>query len=238
MEICQRRIFWESLAKRNMKGLVKRSRKSTVKDCMKSSEKSFVKTFVKSFVNYVPSPIIGGDCTSESRRNRIKSEIVLLGTESDLNNIRCISIPFDESVPAYYAISYRWGTHPEWKVQTPNYTASITSISRGNLIKLCKLYRHRIRYIWIDVVCINQADKEHRKMAIKNMDNIYQRAKRIIAVPDLCYCKSNPLMEDVMKEDIEAAIIWLGTNCPLKTYESPECCKLFDKNKPGTYLGY
>ncbi|KAF7721073.1 hypothetical protein EC973_005491 [Apophysomyces ossiformis] len=179
-----------------------------------------------------------GECTSESRRDRIKSEIVLLDTGSELNNIRCISMPFDENVPAYYAISYRWGVHPEWKVQTPNYTASITSISRENLIKLCELYRRRIRYMWIDVVCINQVDKEHRKMAIKNMDNIYQRAKRIIAVPDLCYCKENPLMEDVMKEDIEAAIIWLGRNCPFETYQSPACCKLFDKNEPGTYLGY
>ncbi|KAF7720928.1 hypothetical protein EC973_005762, partial [Apophysomyces ossiformis] len=37
------------------------------------------------------------------------------------------------------------------------------------------------------VVCINQADVFHRKRAIKNMDNIYRRAKKIIAVPDLCY---------------------------------------------------
>ncbi|KAF7722098.1 hypothetical protein EC973_003713 [Apophysomyces ossiformis] len=69
------------------------------------------------------------------------SEIVLLDTRSDLNNIDCISIPFDENVPKYYAISYRWGILPEWKVQTPNYVASITSIPRGNLIKLCGILR-------------------------------------------------------------------------------------------------
>ncbi|KAF7726987.1 hypothetical protein EC973_008182 [Apophysomyces ossiformis] len=134
------------------------------------------------------------------------SEIVLLDTESNLNNIKCISVPFDKGVPEYYAVSYRWGELPEWKAQTPNYTASITSISQGNLIKLCKLYRQKIRYIWIDVVCINQANKKHRKMAIKNMDNIYRRAEKIIAVPDLRYCEEYPLLEDITKEDIDLAI--------------------------------
>ncbi|KAF7722778.1 hypothetical protein EC973_002697 [Apophysomyces ossiformis] len=144
---------------------------------------------------------------SELRRDRIKSEIVLLDTRSELDNIKCVSLPFDEDIPAYYAISYRWGEHAEWNAQTPNYTACITSISRGNLIKLCELLRFQTRYIWIDVISINQADKEHRKMAIKNMDNIYRRADMVIAVPDLCYCDGNPLMEDVTKEDIEAGIL-------------------------------
>ncbi|KAF7722563.1 hypothetical protein EC973_002953 [Apophysomyces ossiformis] len=135
------------------------------------------------------------------------SEIVLLDTNSDFDNIQCISVPFDEDVPEYCAISYRWGRHCKWEAPTPNYIASITSVSQGNLIKLCKLYRQRIPYLWIDVVCINQADKAHRKMAIKNMDNIYRRAKYIIAVPDLCYCDEYPIMEDVTKEDIEVAIV-------------------------------
>ncbi|KAF7720633.1 hypothetical protein EC973_006810 [Apophysomyces ossiformis] len=134
------------------------------------------------------------------------SEIVLLDTASDLNKIKCISIPFDENTPGYYAISYRWGVHAEWKAQTPNYVASITSVSQENLINLCKILRPETRYLWIDVVCINQANVFHRKMAIKNMDNIYRKAKRIIAVPDLCYCAGYPLMEDVSKEHIIAAV--------------------------------
>ncbi|KAF7722450.1 hypothetical protein EC973_003115 [Apophysomyces ossiformis] len=182
--------------------------------------------------------------TPKLRRDRTKSEIVLLDTRSEMNAIQCISIPFNEETPAYYAISYRWGDHPKWEAQTPNYMACITSISQGNLIQLCKLYRHRIRYMWIDVICINQADKYHRKMAIKNMDNIYRRAKRIIAVPDLCYCDEYPLMEDVTKEDIEAAVIWLGGEFFRYLEEKyPSLlviryCPVFDKNEPGTYYGY
>ncbi|KAF7721077.1 hypothetical protein EC973_005495 [Apophysomyces ossiformis] len=148
------------------------------------------------------------------------SEIVLLDTGSDFDNIKCISVPFDDRVPAYYAISYRWGRHPEWKAQTPNYVASITSVSQGNLIKLCKLYRRKVRYLWIDVVCINQADKKHRKMAIKNMDKIYRKAKRIIAVPDLCYCNEYPLMEDVTKEDIQAGLIKIRRECDYRIWGS------------------
>ncbi|KAF7720632.1 hypothetical protein EC973_006809 [Apophysomyces ossiformis] len=166
------------------------------------------------------------------------SEIVLLDTGSDFDNIKCISIPFDDHLPEYFAISYRWGVHAEWKARTPNYMASITSISQGNLIKLCTYYRSRIRYLWIDVVCINQADKNHRKMAIKVMDDIYRRAKRIIAVPDLCYCDKNPLMKDITKEDIEAAVIGMGMRYFLLKYEPRIIDTLFDWHEPGTYPGF
>ncbi|KAF7727334.1 hypothetical protein EC973_007643 [Apophysomyces ossiformis] len=173
--------------------------------------------------------------SSMSRRDRIESEIVLLDTRSEMNAIQCISIPFDENVLAYYAISYRWGHHPEWKAQTPNYVASITSISQGNLIKLCRHYRDRIRYMWIDVICINQSDRAHRKMAIKNMSNIYERAKRIIGVPDLRYCKDNPFMEDVSREDIEAAIITMSGDW--LTNEN-NIDMLLDRKEPGMYHGF
>ncbi|KAF7722090.1 hypothetical protein EC973_003705 [Apophysomyces ossiformis] len=148
-----------------------------------------------------------------------KSEIVLLDTESDFSDIKCISVPFDENVPQYYAISYRWGVHSLWEAQTPNYMASITSISQGNLIKLCKLWRSHIRYIWIDVVCINQADKEHRKMAIKNMDKIYEKAEKIIAVPDLCYCTEYPMMEEVEEDHIKSVVNALS---PKESAQNPQ----------------
>ncbi|KAF7727326.1 hypothetical protein EC973_007635 [Apophysomyces ossiformis] len=175
---------------------------------------------------------------SVSQRNRIENEIVLLDTRSEMNAIRCVSIPFDENVPAYYAISYRWGHHPEWRAQTPNYVASITSISQANLIKLCRYYRDRIRYMWIDVICINQSDRAHRKMAIKNMSNIYGRAKRIIGVPDLRYCKDNPFMEDVSREDIEAAIIKMCEGDAMEILLCSDMGNLLYKYEPGTYLGF
>ncbi|KAF7722565.1 hypothetical protein EC973_002955 [Apophysomyces ossiformis] len=133
-------------------------------------------------------------------------DIVLLDTKSTYGHLICVSKPFDENVPDYYAISYRWGEHPQWRAQTPNYVTYVTSISRYNLIKLCHLYRDIIPYLWIDTICINQTDAVQRKKAIKNMDNIYRCAKKIVAVPDLCYCHQNPRMDMVTKEDIETAV--------------------------------
>ncbi|KAF7720539.1 hypothetical protein EC973_007626, partial [Apophysomyces ossiformis] len=138
------------------------------------------------------------------------NEIVLLDTTSNLEKIKCISVPFHGTIPEYYAISYRWGVHREWKAQTPNYVASITSISRRNLIKLCDILQPKTRYIWIDIVCIDPANVCNTKVAINNVADIFLEAKRVVAVPDLCYCSEYPLMEAVTKEDIETAYeaIW------------------------------
>ncbi|KAF7722566.1 hypothetical protein EC973_002956 [Apophysomyces ossiformis] len=43
-------------------------------------------------------------------------------------------------------------------------------------------------------------------MAIKNMDNIYRRAKRIIAVPDLCYDSKNPQAGHLHREGVELSV--------------------------------
>ncbi|KAF7722560.1 hypothetical protein EC973_002950 [Apophysomyces ossiformis] len=139
-------------------------------------------------------------------------DIVLLATESTYENIKCMSVPFYGNVPEYYAISYRWGEHHQWRVQTPNYVAFVTSMSRRNLIQLCTLYRAIVPYLWIDTICINQADLSHRKMAIKNMDYIYQRAKKVVAVPNLCYDFDGSRMDWVRKRHIDHAVELMSRN--------------------------
>ncbi|KAG0171792.1 hypothetical protein DFQ28_004783 [Apophysomyces sp. BC1034] len=133
-------------------------------------------------------------------------QIVLLDTNSELDEFTCVSVPFDKSIPEYYAISYRWGQHKRWEIETKDYTAVVTSVSQENLIKLCRMYHEEVRYIWIDVVCINQTDRIQRKAAISRMDEIYERSTKIIAVPDLCYCDRNPRMPNVTAKDVERAI--------------------------------
>lgn len=132
--------------------------------------------------------------------------IVLIDTHSEYNNIVCIYKTFENIDIDYYAISYRWGEHHQWRIITPLYIASITSFSKDNLLKLCKKYINAIRYLWIDTICINQMDIDQRKKTIYHMDDIYRRSKKIIAVPDLCYCDQNVRMNDISKEDIELAI--------------------------------
>ncbi|KAF7722091.1 hypothetical protein EC973_003706 [Apophysomyces ossiformis] len=75
-------------------------------------------------------------------------------------------------------------------------------------------------------------------MAIKNMDDIYRRAKRIVAVPDLCYCAGYPLMEDVTREDIEAAIIHMCKARRIGHSDNNALKALVDTNEAGTYTDF
>lgn len=144
--------------------------------------------------------------------------IILIDTNSEYDNIICISKNFDNLDINYYAVSYKWGEHHQWRIKTDFYIASITSFSKKNLIKLCKKYKGIISYLWIDAICINQTNYKQRKETIYHMDDIYKRSKKIIAIPDLCYCEQNSRMEYISENDIISAVYEI--NCSEKFFAS------------------
>ncbi|KAG0171811.1 hypothetical protein DFQ28_007502 [Apophysomyces sp. BC1034] len=135
-------------------------------------------------------------------------KIMLLSTEVKNGKFTCKDFEFDKPLPKYYAISYRWGEHKKWEIETTKYKASITSVSTGNLAELCKLYSKKVEYIWIDGVCFSQSDEVDVHNGLIHMDEIYKRSARIIAVPDLGYCDDNPhpKMGDITAEHVKEAI--------------------------------
>ncbi|CAO3637238.1 unnamed protein product [Cunninghamella blakesleeana] len=90
----------------------------------------------------------------------------------------------------YIAISYRWGELNEQQVETPDYTAHITSFHLEDLYLLCSIIYAGselcdIPYLWIDAISVDQLNKEGKKKTILKMNQIYQKATYILAVPDL-----------------------------------------------------
>jgi hypothetical protein len=51
-----------------------------------------------------------------------------------------------------------------------------------NLFEALERLRHpkRIRVIWVDNVCINQADEEEKNQQVRQMDKVYRRASHVI----------------------------------------------------------
>jgi hypothetical protein len=80
--------------------------------------------------------------------------------------------------PQYVALSYTWG--PE----TPTSFITIDSTRvevRQNLFQFLETWSSHFRgtYLWIDQICINQADIRERNMQVAMMDRIYRDAAEV-----------------------------------------------------------
>jgi len=101
------------------------------------------------------------------------------GAES---KIACSRIYVALSLPAgdFEALSYCWGDVTQLEDVTMNSTPGF-SVSAHILNALQRLRRpDRPRLVWIDVICINQADVAEKSHQIALMRQIYQKARRTI----------------------------------------------------------
>jgi hypothetical protein len=78
----------------------------------------------------------------------------------------------------YFALSYCWGdasitrsiTIGSHKIEvTPNLYAALRGVRKLTCLRL-----------WVDALCINQGDNEERSNQVRNMRQIYSRAKEVI----------------------------------------------------------
>ncbi|KAI1080762.1 heterokaryon incompatibility protein-domain-containing protein [Whalleya microplaca] len=94
-----------------------------------------------------------------------------------------------DAAPAYEALSYAWGggtTSPS--PSNPNATPTILlngrafAITRGLEEALRRLRGSEAeRRVWIDAICINQADNGERSAQVARMRDIYRGAARVVA---------------------------------------------------------
>ena len=82
--------------------------------------------------------------------------------------------------PDYECLSYVWGTQHSHRVLWLD--RQVIAIST-NLDKALGRLRHETesRFLWVDLVCINQQDLEERKQQVQLMYKIFCQAKRVIA---------------------------------------------------------
>ena len=85
-----------------------------------------------------------------------------------------------ENAPAYYALSYTWGTPTEKKEILLNgeqfwVQPNLESTLRHFRSKFCPFY------LWADAICINQADNDERSHQVMLMGQIYEKARAVEA---------------------------------------------------------
>ncbi|CAO3637946.1 unnamed protein product [Cunninghamella blakesleeana] len=110
--------------------------------------------------------------------------------DTDDDAIKCVKRNMYDPNLKYIALSYQWGDMYEQPVETPDYTAHITSFHLNDLRLLCKYIRYEpdlgeIDYLWIDAISVNQQNENEKQEIILKMNQIYKNASYILAVPDL-----------------------------------------------------
>lgn len=88
------------------------------------------------------------------------------------------TIPF-QTAPVYEAISYTWSNQqPEHPILFQGRILHVTANVRQILNDISSFQRDR--WLWIDIVCINQTDPAEKQNQVEMMGEIYRRAKRVI----------------------------------------------------------
>lgn len=97
--------------------------------------------------------------------------------ESDPVTCTLTHVSLDHA-PHYQALSYHWGDASVTRdIDVNDCTFSVT----GNLeAALRELRAQRGRRLWIDAICIDQADLEERNRQVLRMGEIYSKAEKVI----------------------------------------------------------
>ncbi|CZR69630.1 uncharacterized protein PAC_19530 [Phialocephala subalpina] len=116
--------------------------------------------------------------SSLGQRNDIRLVLLQPGHKGDIVQISLINASFDES-PRYEAMSYTWGdSYNDGQILVDNQTFSISRNLADALLFL--RLEDKPRTLWIDAICINQADIAERNAQISKMRAIYQFAKQVV----------------------------------------------------------
>jgi hypothetical protein len=84
------------------------------------------------------------------------------------------------NVPQYEAISYRWDSRSSRRSLSINGFALQVSERVWDILDNLSSAT-RTRYVWIDSVCVNQADLDERSKQVALMGDIYKGASRVLA---------------------------------------------------------
>jgi len=85
-----------------------------------------------------------------------------------------------DAPPKYEALSYVWGDPDHTVPITVNGTDFPTTYNLHLALERLVL-SDRVRIVWVDAVCINQADLEERVEQVSQMRYIYQKAQKVLA---------------------------------------------------------
>lgn len=112
-------------------------------------------------------------------RKEIRLAVIAPGHESEAINCALIKASIFEQPSPYKALSYTWG---EGSAARPINIDGHTFFVRRNLERALRSFRDQEEetWIWIDAICINQADIEERNKHILYIHMVYQRAAEVV----------------------------------------------------------
>ncbi|CAO3652114.1 unnamed protein product [Cunninghamella blakesleeana] len=118
--------------------------------------------------------------------------LVLIDINETSNSLKtkCVKKNMYDSDFKYIAISCRKNQMEEQFIEASDYTTHIISSYSRALINLCLFIINEsdlkdIPYLWIDAMSVDQQNKEGKKEAILKMNQTYEKASYILAIPDL-----------------------------------------------------
>lgn len=105
-------------------------------------------------------------------------------SQSDLLHLNLEKYDLDDC-PEYEATSYAWaGEHGDSKPSGPIFIGSFYDVAwqTDNCLSLLRYLRPNrgIRMVWIDAICIDQANAHERGMQVAEMRSIYRKASRVV----------------------------------------------------------
>ena len=90
-------------------------------------------------------------------------------------------IALTEKVMAYSALSYTWGTSGLTdSIMVQGHPFAVTQNLKAALVQLSQLPCFEPLVLWVDAICINQADDTEKTHQLKLMGSIYQKARETI----------------------------------------------------------
>jgi hypothetical protein len=123
----------------------------------------------------VYKPLRGSDAPNDGNESDFRVVCLLPGTGDDI--IRCELLPEKLSTATYEAISYCAGSAHDYKTIFLNGFPFNTFRSTYEALKRFRK-SHEPRVLWVDQICINQANIAERDSQVLLMRDIYQRAAR------------------------------------------------------------
>ncbi|KAF4978618.1 hypothetical protein FZEAL_5021 [Fusarium zealandicum] len=128
--------------------------------------------------------------------------ILVLGRGSSSDPIQCTLLHSTHGEMEYQALSYEWGDEKE---NDPSIAVNGQSVQiRNNLYEAMSHIRESSEelYLWVDALCINQADLQEKNRQVAMMGEIFASATQVIAWLGVASDGSDTAMDWMTNKDI------------------------------------
>ncbi|RYN24920.1 hypothetical protein AA0112_g8877 [Alternaria arborescens] len=111
--------------------------------------------------------------------NPIRLISLLVGHPSDRVHVKVVSTNLGDAVNTYEATSYTWGDPTITRIISCNGRNFAVTTNAYQYLRRLRL-EDKDRLLWMDSICINQADDGEKAQQVPMMGDIYQRARRVV----------------------------------------------------------